>query len=105
MPLKEWPNTDLGCNHQSIYKPHCPSYNLHVQLFWYQYILIVVEDLWCSAVAGIGELLVDEDCCEGGLSYIELYCEYDSVHEDACGCCRWPCGNIITNEVVKYACS
>ena len=30
----------------------------------------MVVDLWCSAVAGIGDFLVDKDCCEGGLSYI-----------------------------------
>ena len=32
MPLKVWPNTALGCNHQSICMP---SYSLYVQLLWY----------------------------------------------------------------------
>ena len=33
MPLKVWPNTAIGCNHQSILA--CPSYSLYVHLLWY----------------------------------------------------------------------
>ena len=32
IPLKLWPNTVHGCNHQSTCMP---SYSLHVQLLWY----------------------------------------------------------------------
>ena len=73
--LKEWPGiSSPSTEHRSrpqpsinLHAPLHPSYNLYVQLFWYRYFLFVVVDLWCSAVAGIGEFLVDEDCCEGGL--------------------------------------
>jgi len=32
IPLKLWPNTAQGCNHNQL---ACPSYNLYVQLLWY----------------------------------------------------------------------
>ena len=35
IPLKVWPNTALGCNHQSIWSICMLSYSLQVQLLWH----------------------------------------------------------------------